>query len=67
MFNTGLENLPYEVVGLRLPNGQIKVVKSSTGTIGEVCMNESVFLSKYRKIDEGCSGNSCIIMDMVNG
>lgn len=55
----------YEVVGMRLPNGQIKVVKSSRGASGEV-VSESVFMEKYGHVNEGTSTNY-IILDSING
>lgn len=55
----------YEVVGMRLPNGQIKVIKNVRGSVGEV-VSESVFREKYARVNEGVSGNYTIL-DSING
>ena len=55
----------YQVVGMRLPNGMIKVVKNSGGSSGEM-LTESVFMEKYGHINEGTSQNF-IILESVNG
>lgn len=56
------------IVGMRLPNGTVKVIKSTQGHIGEVFENESKFYERFQSINEsnGSSVNVSII-ESING
>lgn len=54
-----------KVVGVRLPNGQIKVLESNCGHLNEVFLNEDAFYAGFQHINEG-AGSSIKILDMIN-
>lgn len=54
------------VVGIRLPNGKIKVIKSSHGHIGEVFESEELFYRKFQNINESGVTIECNIIESIN-
>ena len=61
-----LEEMDYDVVGMRLPNGKIQVVKNKNGAKGEVFENEKSFCDRFSSLNEGTSRVSVVVMDMIN-
>lgn len=64
------DNINSDVVGMRLGNGNVKVVKSSVGGVGEVFESESRFRERYTSINEGSNIGSNItitILESING
>lgn len=53
------------VVGVRLPNGKIQVIKNTYGMSGEVFESEQEFYSKFQ-INES-AGASVTILESING
>lgn len=56
------------IVGMRLPNGTVKVIKSTVGHVGEVFENDSKFYERFQSINES-NGNTvkCSIIESING
>ena len=54
------------VVGIRLPNGKIKVIKSNHGHIGEVFESEELFYRKFQNINESGVMVECNIIESIN-
>jgi hypothetical protein len=59
-------NVSGDVVAIRLPNGNIKVVKNSEGPVGEVFESDNAFLSKYQKVNESGVSKNVFILDSIN-
>lgn len=60
----------WDIAGMRLPNGKVKVVRNKYGPIGEVFESDSEFYSKYRQFitERADSSNiTCGIYDSING
>ena len=47
--NFTMENA-WDIIGMRLPNGKIKVVRNKYGPTGEILESDSAFYGKYRNI-----------------
>ena len=46
--NGFMSNSDWDIVGMRLPNGKIQVVKNRYGSSGEVFESDEAFYEKYR-------------------
>ena len=57
--------LNYKNVGLRLPNGKVKVLKSEKGDKGRIFESADDFYKEYQSINEGSGEVSCFLMDMI--
>ena len=57
--------LNYKNVGLRLPNGTVKVIKSEKGDVGRVFESADAFYKEYQPINEEAGEVSCFVMDMI--
>ena len=55
----------YKNVGMRLPNGTVKVIKSEKGDNGRVLESADVFYKEYQSINESTGESSCFLMDMI--
>ena len=64
--NMRLDEMNYDVVGMRLPNGKIQVVKNKQGAKGEVFESEQAFCDRFNSLNEGASGIRVVVMDMIN-
>lgn len=66
-----VNSVNYDVLGVRLPNGQVRVVKSNleiAGIEGAVFENEQAFRDNFQHINEGVDRNVSIkIIDMILG
>jgi hypothetical protein len=58
--------LSSKVVGVRLPNGKIQVIKNYFGVSGEIFESEKEFYSKFQHINES-DGESVTILESING
>ena len=59
-------SLDYDVIGVRLPNGKIQIMKDKKGTSkGTILENDQEFCSKYSAINEGTNKISAIILDTI--
>ena len=56
----------YSIVGMKLPDGRVKVIKSPSGSVGDV-ITESVFMEKYVHINEDISNSNWLLVDSING
>ena len=63
MFNFSIPE-GYDVVGVRLSNGMLKIVKGDS--INEV-ISEEEFVSRFGPINEGVNTNKVLIMEPING
>lgn len=62
------ENISAGVVGKRLPNGKVKVVKNVSGQVGEIFESDAAFNKKYGKVNEGSNpGAGSLILESING
>ena len=61
-----IDEMGYDVVGMRLPNGKIKVVKNRAGSKGEEFDNEQAFCERFKPLNEGASRLSVVVLDMIN-
>ena len=57
--------LNYKNVGMRLPNGNVKVIKSEKGDAGRILESADAFYKEYQSINEGTEEVSCLLMDMI--
>lgn len=66
-----VNSMNYDVVGVRLPNGHVKVAKSNLeiiGIEGVVFENEQAFRDNFQRINEGVDRNVSVeIIDMILG
>lgn len=70
MYGSGFNNSDWDIVGMRLPNGKVKVVKNKYGPSGEVFESDSAFYGKYKYSISENTGNpniTCGIYDSING
>ena len=61
-----LDEMNYDIIGMRLPNGKIKVVKNKQGISGEVFESEQEFCNRFNSLNEGASDIRVVVMDMIN-
>lgn len=65
---SNFDSMGYDVVGMRLPNGKVKVVSNKNGSVGEVFENADAFNRKFSAINESTGTQlSVTILDMING
>ena len=60
------QNTQGDVVGMKLPNGKVQVVRSNKGSSGEVFESEEDFNKKYPNLNES-SGSHVTMIESVNG
>ena len=60
------ESLAYDIVGIKLPNGKVQVVKNNYGTSGQILESENEFISQFQPLNES-KGAQCIVMETING
>jgi hypothetical protein len=60
-----MDSRDYDIVGVRLPNGKVKVLKSKFGSVNEEFADEKALYSHFQTINEG-AGASIQIMEMIN-
>ena len=68
--NGFMSNSDWDIVGMRLPNGKIQVVKNRYGSSGEVFESDEDFYDKYRHFitEKSDSSNvTCGIISSING
>ena len=68
--NGFMSNSDWDIVGIRLPNGKIQVVKNRYGSSGEVFESDEAFYSKYQNmiVERSDSHNvTCGIISSING
>lgn len=62
------ENISAGVVGKRLPNGKVKVVKNVSGQVGEIFESDAEFNKKYGRVNEGSNqGTGTVLLESING
>lgn len=42
-----------DIIGVKLPNGKVQVIKSNYGSVGEIFENVESFKTKFQAINEG--------------
>jgi hypothetical protein len=62
-----LSNYSADVVGIKLPNGKVQVIKNNNGTVGEVFESVETFYSKFSHINEGTGSHTVQIIESING
>ena len=55
----------YKNVGMRLPNGTVKIVKSERGDQGRILESADAFYKEYQSINESTGEQSCFLLDMI--
>lgn len=55
----------YKNIGMRLPNGTVKIVKSEKGDTGRILESAEAFYKEYQSINESTGEVTSILMDMI--